>query len=78
VSDSRRKGAGKRIGRIVELKKVKGLSASVYALITDVETNGLMTYDRKVVKIAPARLYRVNRRCLPHCREPVEPFVPSL
>lgn len=36
-----------------ELVAVKGLSASVYTQTTDVETetNGLMTYDRKVDKM---------------------------
>ena len=35
--------------------KEEGLSAAVYTQISDVEDelNGLMTYDRKVVKIAP-------------------------
>jgi hypothetical protein len=35
------------------MKKSKGLSAAVYTQTTDVEgeVNGLMTYDRKVIKI---------------------------
>ena len=35
-----------------------GLSAAVYTQLTDVEDelNGLITYDRKVVKIPPARM----------------------
>src|SRR5690606_41608016 len=35
----------------------RGLSAGVYTQTTDVEveTNGLMTYDRKVIKIPEAR-----------------------
>ena len=35
--------------------KEKGLAAAVYTQISDVEDelNGLMTYDRRVVKIAP-------------------------
>ncbi len=35
-----------------ELKNDKGLSAAVYTQLTDVETegNGLLTYDRAVVK----------------------------
>jgi beta-galactosidase/beta-glucuronidase len=39
--------------QIVEMKKSKGLSAAVYTQTTDVEgeVNGLMTYDRKVIKI---------------------------
>ncbi len=40
----------------------KGLSASIYTQITDVETeaNGLMTYDRAVLKIDSADLRKVN------------------
>ncbi|QGY47567.1 glycoside hydrolase family 2 [Maribellus comscasis] len=39
--------------QLVEMKQSKGLSAAVYTQTTDVEgeVNGLMTYDRKVVKI---------------------------
>jgi hypothetical protein len=41
---------------------VKGLSAAVYTQTTDVEieTNGLMTYDRKVVKMPAQKLYEVH------------------
>ncbi len=41
----------------------KGLSAAVYTQTTDVEieTNGLMTYDRKVIKIDPARLKQLHQ-----------------
>jgi len=40
----------------------KGLSAAVYTQTTDVEVevNGLMTYDREVVKMSPAILAPVN------------------
>ncbi|MBB1286913.1 beta-galactosidase [Flavisolibacter sp. BT320] len=40
----------------------KGLSAAVYTQTTDVEieTNGLMTYDRKVIKIPEARLRELH------------------
>ncbi|HEU4390311.1 MAG TPA: hypothetical protein VFV34_21085 [Blastocatellia bacterium] len=40
-----------------------GLSAAVYTQLTDVETevNGLMTYDRKVIKL-PVETVRVTRR----------------
>jgi len=42
----------------------KGLSAAVYTQLTDVEieVNGLMTYDRKITKLDPAWLARVNER----------------
>ena len=40
----------------------KGLSAAVYTQTTDVEveTNGLMTYDRKVIKVPVADLKKVH------------------
>jgi hypothetical protein len=40
----------------------KGLAAAVYTQTTDVEveTNGLMTYDRKVIKIALEDLKKVH------------------
>ena len=41
----------------------KGFSAGVYTQTTDVEgeVNGLMTYDRKVVKLDVDRLSKINR-----------------
>ncbi len=40
----------------------KGLSAAVYAQLTDVETecNGLMTYDRDLLKIDPEAVHRLH------------------
>ena len=42
----------------------QGFSAAVYTQTTDCETelNGLMTYDRAVVKLDPDRLLRINRK----------------
>ena len=42
----------------------KGLSAAIYTQTTDVEieTNGLMTYDRKVIKMDEGRLNRIHQR----------------
>jgi beta-galactosidase/beta-glucuronidase len=42
----------------------RGLSAAVYTQTTDVEveTNGLMTYDRKVIKMSPAILSEISRK----------------
>ena len=42
----------------------QGFSAAVYTQTTDCETelNGLMTYDRAVVKLDPARLLKINRK----------------
>jgi hypothetical protein len=45
----------------------KGLAAAVYTQTSDceVEVNGLMTYDREVVKLDPARFAALNRGYLP-------------
>lgn len=42
----------------------QGFSAAVYTQTTDCETelNGLMTYDRKVVKLDEKRLFEINRK----------------
>ncbi|WP_406697386.1 sugar-binding domain-containing protein [Singulisphaera sp. Ch08] len=44
------------------LKETSGLSAAIYTQITDVETeaNGLLTYDREVIKVDVARAAAVN------------------
>jgi hypothetical protein len=48
--------------RLRALKTDPGLSAAVYTQITDVETevNGLMTYDREVLKIDPAKALDIH------------------
>jgi hypothetical protein len=48
--------------RLWELKSDPGLSAAVYTQTSDVETevNGLMTYDREVLKIDPARALGIH------------------
>jgi len=47
---------------LIELIK-KGFAAAVYTQTTDVEgeVNGLMTYDRKVIKLDTDRLSKINR-----------------
>ena len=42
----------------------RGFSAAVYTQTTDVEieVNGLMTYDRKVIKVDEARVREANQR----------------
>lgn len=51
-----------------ELKKMvpKGFSAAVYTQTTDVEgeVNGLMTYDRKVIKINEAEVRKANQEVI--------------
>ncbi|WP_240348452.1 glycoside hydrolase family 2 protein [Longitalea arenae] len=51
------------IGRIPEFIKA-GLSAAVYTQTTDVEveTNGLMTYDRKIIKMPVERLNQIHSK----------------
>ncbi len=45
------------------LHKTIGLSAAVYTQLTDIESecNGLMTYDRAVMKLDPAVIHSANR-----------------
>ncbi|MWV47192.1 beta-galactosidase [Paenibacillus sp. HJL G12] len=47
----------------------KGVCAAVYTQLTDVETeiNGLMTYDREVVKLDPEWLIKLHRELLSDC-----------
>ena len=42
----------------------KGFSAAVYTQTTDVEVevNGLMTYDRKVIKLDEKRIREINQK----------------
>jgi beta-galactosidase/beta-glucuronidase len=49
--------------RVWELKEKRGLSAAVYTQSTDVETeaNGLMTYDRAVLKVDEKRVAAANK-----------------
>jgi len=51
-----------KFDQIVEMKKNKGLSAAVYTQTTDVEgeVNGLMTYDRKIIKIPVEELKKIH------------------
>ena len=41
-----------------------GLSASVYTEVSDVEdeTNGLLTYDREIIKVNPEKIQQINRQ----------------
>jgi hypothetical protein len=51
---------------LIDFKCSKGLSAAVYTEITDVEMelNGLMTYDRKLIKGNTGDFFAVNRRII--------------
>ena len=48
----------------------QGLAAAVYTQLTDVETecNGLVTYDRALIKVSAERISRANRGELPSIR----------
>lgn len=51
-----------KFNQIVEMKKRKGLSAAVYTQTTDVENevNGLMTYDREVIKFPVEKMKKLH------------------
>lgn len=51
---------------IIESLILRGLSGAIYTQTTDVESeiNGLMTYDRRFVKIPPERLAELNQRVI--------------
>lgn len=51
----------------LEAFQTKGLSASIYTQLTDVETeqNGLMTYDRRVIKLTFDELRSIHGRLIP-------------
>jgi hypothetical protein len=53
----------------------KGLSASIYTEITDVEgeVNGFLTYDRQVVKMDQARVRAANQALINASRTPYNP-----
>lgn len=49
----------------------RGIAAGVYTQTTDVEceVNGLLSYDRKVQKLAPAFLSKVHSRLWDKCAQ---------
>ncbi len=51
---------------VAKFKKTPGISACIYTQITDVETetNGLMTYDRAIVKMNEQQLYKINQKVI--------------
>jgi len=52
----------KKVRALLPMKEKLGVSAAVYTQTTDVEgeVNGLLTYDRKYVKIDPAAMRELN------------------
>ena len=51
---------------LMQFKTNNGLSAAVYTELTDVEAelNGLMTYDRKVIKADIKKFHEINQRAI--------------
>jgi hypothetical protein len=55
------------LGQVWELRNNRGLDAAVYTQTTDVETecNGLMTYDRAIIKVDVKKVSAANRGIVP-------------
>lgn len=51
---------------VLPLIQAQGLSAAVYTQLSDVEdeVNGLVTFDRRVCKMDPARMRKSTRNCI--------------
>ena len=49
---------------VLPLIESQGLSAAVYTQLSDVEdeVNGLVTYDRRLCKMGPARMRKINSK----------------
>lgn len=56
----------KRIDCIKRGRREQGLQAAVYTQMTDVEgeVNGLLTYDRKIIKLPPGTLKPIHKDLL--------------
>ena len=55
--------AYKKMIEVDVIKNIKkGLSASIYTQLSDVEeeTNGFITFDREVVKVSPEKIKEIN------------------
>lgn len=66
------------LGRLRQLQTASALSGAIYTQTTDVEieVNGLMTYERAVIKMDPRRVAAANRRL--HASPPrLETVVPD-
>lgn len=59
-------GIVKLYDREIRPAKAQGLAATVYTQVSDVEEeiNGLLTYDRKELKVEPDRIIVMNRRLM--------------
>ena len=59
-------GIVKLYDREIRPAKEQGLSAAVYTQVSDVEEeiNGLLTYDRKELKVIPDDIIAMNKRLM--------------
>ncbi len=66
------------LSKLFPLIKEKGLSAAVYTQTTDVEieVNGVITYDRKVVKMDPSIVAPLNRGDVEKARKKLSAILP--
>ena len=55
-----------KLYREIRPAKDQGLSAAVYTQLSDVEQeiNGLLTYDRKELKVVPDDIIAMNKRLM--------------
>lgn len=62
---------------LIDIKQLDKCAAAVYTQTTDVEVevNGFYTYDRKVLKMDPARVREANRRVIEAADVPEMPLV---
>ena len=66
--------------QVHQFVKEKGLSATVYTQTTDVETetNGLLTYDRKIIKMGAENVFKANANIIaPVLVSPAQIFTDS-
>lgn len=52
----------RKLIKVMPVLMEKGLAAAIYTQTTDVEgeVNGLMTYDREIIKMEPAEVKKVH------------------
>jgi len=62
-TDKLEEGYRMRLGKLRDVAKANGMCAGVYTQTTDVEgeLNGLMTYDREVIKITAEKLAEIHK-----------------
>jgi len=63
--------------QVYRFVKNDGLSATIYTQTTDVETetNGLMTYDRKINKMGVENVFRANKNSIPPALSSPDKFI---